>query len=61
MLVVLNFTNKTISSYADLDSSTIDAMRNNDMYDWWDGQETYNDENNYETIDDEVSQIKRIK
>jgi hypothetical protein len=52
---------QNISSYADLDSNTIDAMRNNDMYNWWDGQETYNSENNYETHDDEVSKIKRIK
>ena len=57
----VKFYEQNISSYADLDSSTIDAMRNNDMYDWWDGQETYNDERNYETHDDEVSQIKRIK
>jgi hypothetical protein len=31
------------------------------MYNWWDGQETYNSEDNYETHDDEVSKIKRIK
>ena len=57
----VKFYEQNISSYADLDSSTIDAMRNNDMYEWWDGEETYNDEQNYETHDDEVSQIKRIK
>lgn len=52
---------QTIESYSDLDSDTLNAMRDHEMYYYYEGTETYDDTGNYESYDDEVGEIKRIK
>ena len=58
---VSNYYKQTIPSYMDLDKSILMECQSNGMYEYWDGTHIDTDYWDIDYIDDEISEIKKVK
>ena len=50
-----------IPSYIELDKNMVNDLRGIELYDYWDGEEIYDNVDDSESTDDEVQEINRIQ
>jgi hypothetical protein len=53
----INYWEQTIDTYTILDSADINAMRDNNLYNWWEGKLIDDEETDYETQEDNIDDI----